>query len=97
MLTTNILSWCSRWYSAEVDMAGLSLTAYHIYSEIEAASAMPVCLCKCLCVQTVDGHIVRTCPLALLHKTQSQSSGNTAIGTRAKEWSYYDRENHCSS
>lgn len=61
------------------------LTAYHIYSEIESASAMPICLCKCLCVQTVDGHIVRMCPLALLHKTHSQRSGDTAIGTRATE------------
>lgn len=76
---------------------GEVLTAYHIYSETEAASAMPICLCKCLHIQTADGRIVRTCPLAMLQKTQSQRRGNTAIGTGAKEVQLLQREKQCSS
>lgn len=87
-------AWCStQWFCPGLVAGGVKgwswqgkvLTVHHIYSETEATSAMPICLCKCLCVLTVDGHIVRMCPLALLHKTQSQRSGDTAIGTRAKE------------
>lgn len=61
------------------------MAASHIYNEDEAASAMAICLCKCLCAKTVDRRTVRTCPLALLHKTRSRCSGKTAIETRAKE------------